>query len=462
MKKHIRFAIWAVSGLASVTPSAGAFAEQMSPATMPVQASAPALVRQGIDMLPSGPALAHLAAKRRQGGSGKHFDASAAAAENPLYAGLVASLVRYREKWGRLPQVDIPSGPALRPGQTGQSVSLLRRRLGLPASNRFDAALASAVRDYKRTHGLADTTLVDTATVASLNLGAAYYERLILLNLERARAIPIASTGRFILVDAAAARLWLYTDGEARDSMKVIVGTTASQTPMLATTIRSIEINPYWNVPPDLVTKLIAPHVLQDGIGYLQAQRYDVLSDWSAAATVVDPTTIDWKAVAEGNRILRVRQRPGETNFMGELKFVTQNELGIFLHDTPNKALFSEDDRQLSNGCVRVEDARRLAHWLIGEVPVVPSRDKDESVPLVEPMPVYITYLTAFPGGTGGDVVFREDRYQRDATAMANLFSDEASRSVAVRDEKIVAGGDDALVHTAAMTYDVTQASAQP
>lgn len=337
-----------------------------------------------------------------------------------IYTQLQDALYDYRHRWGSLPQTRISAGPTMRPGQSGARIALLRERLGLGEGDHFDAELGSAVRAYRSDHGLGDSALVDASTLASLNRGAEHYEKLILLNMERARALPVNSD-RYILVDAAAARLWLYENGRARDSMKVVVGGVASPTPMMSTLIRAAEINPYWNVPPDLVQRLIAPRVVKEGIKYLSGQQYEVLSDWSNEAELVDPGTVDWKAVAEGRANVRVRQRPGPANAMGDIKFMIRNDFGVYLHDTPSKDLFAKEQRWLSNGCVRVEDAKRLAQWLFGETPKAISGHAGELVPLDQPVPVYITYLTAAPG-SGGAVAFRSDPYGRDASAMAYMF----------------------------------------
>lgn len=340
---------------------------------------------------------------------------------HPLYTELRRSLVRYRQRWSGLPQVRIPEGPALRQGSEGERVGLLRQRLGVGEGTRFDTALAKAVRAYQRAHGLADDGEAGAETIASLNRGAEHHEKLILVNLERAGQLPSDGHGKYILVDAAAARLWLYEDGEAKDSMRVIVGSKAQATPMLAAAIRYAEVNPYWNVPPDLVTRLIAPRVIEHGTQYLRDRRYELLSGWNDGAVPLDPATVDWQAVAAGDQDLRVRQLPGANNSMGKIKFMMPNSYGIYLHDTPNKALFADDERWISNGCVRVEDARRLAAWLFGDMPEPSDPDREERVPLHEPVPVYITYLTAAPGADG-EVEFRPDRYDRDRPVMARMF----------------------------------------
>jgi murein L,D-transpeptidase YcbB/YkuD len=236
--------------------------------------------------------------------------------------------------------------------------------------------------------------------------------RLIRLNMERARALPADPGRRYLLVDAAAARLFMYEDGRVVDSMKVIVGKETEQTPMMAGLIRFAMTNPFWNIPPDLVRLRVAPGYLKGGAKFMRAKGYQVTSDWSDDAKVVPPTKVDWKAVASGAKELPVRQLPGRDNAMGRMKFMFPNDLGIYLHDTPDKKLFAAADRRFSSGCVRVEDAPRLASWLFGKPLVVKAGGTEKRVDLPEPVPVFITYLTAAPQGQ--TIAFREDSYGRD------------------------------------------------
>lgn len=340
-------------------------------------------------------------------------------AANPLYTQLRRGLVRYRLSWGALPEVDIPAGPVLRPGAQGDRVALLRQRLGLAAGAGYDQEAAAAVRRFQQAHGIRPDGIAGAETIAALNRGAAYYERLLLINLERASRLPAATQGgRYIVVDAGGAEIFLFEDGVIKDRMRAIVGKKDSATPMMAAMIRYASVNPYWNIPVDLAQTLIAPRVLASGLSHLREGRYEVLADWSDDADVVDPARIDWKAVADGSEEIRMRQLPGRGNSMGDIKFMMPNEFGIYLHDTPDKALFRADDRWISNGCVRVEDAHRLARWLFGSMPKGRDPNAEEDVELAEPVPVFITYLTA--GATSSGVSFREDRYGRDAVLLAS------------------------------------------
>jgi murein L,D-transpeptidase YcbB/YkuD len=215
----------------------------------------------------------------------------------------------------------------------------------------------------------------------------------LLANLDRARSIP--SKGRFLLVDAGKQLLSLYEDGRPVDSMKVIVGTEQLPTPLISSIMYYVTYNPYWHAPDHLVRKTIAPTVLRQGLGYLKSHGYHVIEEWSETPKVLDPSTVDWKGAAAGSAHLLVQQDPGPLNSMGKLKFPFPNPEDIYLHDTPNKALFAKEVRFLSNGCVRVEDAQRLGRWVLGQDPQAPGSDPELRVQLPKGVPIVLTYLTA-------------------------------------------------------------------
>jgi murein L,D-transpeptidase YcbB/YkuD len=239
-----------------------------------------------------------------------------------------------------------------------------------------------------------------------------------MLNLERAVALPAGSL-RYVDVNAAAQRLFMYENGELVDSMRVVVGKPKHATPMMNAFIRAAALNPYWNVPPDLAAERIAPHVVKRGVRYLTENRYELLSDWSDNATVIDPSTVDWKAVADGRVEVRIRQLPGPHNALGAMKFVFPNREGIFLHDTPERELLSEASRLYSGGCIRLEDAPRFARWLFGRDLHKQGDAPEQIVGIPTLVPLYITYLTAVPSGSS--VAYYDDVYGRDAAQLAAL-----------------------------------------
>jgi murein L,D-transpeptidase YcbB/YkuD len=235
--------------------------------------------------------------------------------------------------------------------------------------------------------------LRDTAWAEAQSSGNLTPDPRLLANLDRVRSLP--ASGRFLLVDSGSSTLTFYQDGQPVDSMKVITGTKDLPTPLIASVMYYITYNPYWHAPDHLVRKTIAPTVLRQGMSYLKTRGYHVIDAWSDSANVIDPTTVDWKAAASGSLHLRIRQDPGPLNSMGNLKFPFPNPEDIYLHDTPSKALFAKEQRNLSNGCVRVEDAKRLGRWLLGQDPVAPGTAAETQVQVPRGMPIYLTYITA-------------------------------------------------------------------
>ncbi|HZF42848.1 MAG TPA: L,D-transpeptidase family protein [Sphingomonadaceae bacterium] len=331
---------------------------------------------------------------------------------NPIYADLRRGLASSRASRTGRAGITVPATTTLRPGSSGASVWYLRQRLALPAGGAYDRAVAAAVAEFQEARGLPVDGVAGPRTILALNEASPDRDGLVRLNMERARVLPADPGRRYILVDAAGARLWMYENGRVQDSMKVVVGKPGEATPMLAGLMHYAIVNPYWNVPPDLARTKVAPGVLAKGVGFLKSMRYEVLSDWTEKATVLDPKTVDWRAVAAGRSEVRVRQLPGKGNSMGRMKFMMPNDLGIYLHDTPDRHLFADANRYFSSGCVRLEDAPRLAKWLFGKPLTAASKDPEQRVDLPEPVPVYITYLTAAPTAQG--LAFRNDIYGRD------------------------------------------------
>jgi murein L,D-transpeptidase YcbB/YkuD len=220
--------------------------------------------------------------------------------------------------------------------------------------------------------------------------------RILMVNLDRARALP-AGSGRHILVDAAGARLYMYDGRRMVDSMRVVVGKASEPTPMMAGLIRFAMVNPYWNIPPDLVRSRVAANVLDKGALLSRDQAL------SAAVRLVGrsrrPEAVGGRLEGGRQRIARIARSPASRRGQcdGRMKFMFPNELGVYLHDTPEKGLLNEEVRNFSSGCVRLEDARRLAKWLFGKPLTTKSKKAEQQVDLPTPVPVYITYLTAAP-----------------------------------------------------------------
>jgi murein L,D-transpeptidase YcbB/YkuD len=381
----------------------------------------PPAIEQGVDMIYIDEALVPRAVHDRGFLAGMSNAAWSTApvdlftSVNPIYTDLRRGLVKYEQSWGSLPQIAIPTGPTLKSGSTGERVAMLRTRLGLPDGDNYDSALAARVKDFQAVHGLVDDGIAGAGTIAALNRGSDYYEKLIIINMERAKRLPAPEEqAKYVIVDSGDARLSMWENGRKVDEMKIIVGKAETATPMMAAYIRYASVNPYWNVPPELVRNLIGPRIVKQGISYLTDREYQVMTDYSEDAKLIDPETVDWQAVVDGREEVRLRRLPSPANSMGMMKFMLPNYFGIYLHDSPEKEHFTKNELWISNGCVRVEDYKRLAKFLFdGSVPRGDDPKVEKEVDLPQPVPVYMTYLTVQPTADG--VQFLEDHYGRDA-----------------------------------------------
>jgi murein L,D-transpeptidase YcbB/YkuD len=337
------------------------------------------LQRAPFDGFLEGPQLAsQVQAAAAQASTGKPDDI--AAAERVLSSAWVQYVQTIKK-----PTVGmIYAYPVLQP-QGARADQILLTAAAAPSLAAYLASTSDVNPIYKR--------LRDTAWAEAQSSGKLTPDPRLLANLDRVRSLP--SKGRFLLVDSGSSTLTLYQDGLPADSMKVITGTNELPTPLIASIMYYITYNPYWHAPDHLVRKTIAPNVLHLGMSYFKSHGYHVIEDWSEHPTTIDPTTVDWKAAAAGTLHLKIQQDPGPLNSMGILKFPFPNPQDIYLHDTPDHAKFALSNRNLSNGCVRVEDARRLGRWLLGHEPVSPGDAPELRVQLPQQIPIYLTYVTA-------------------------------------------------------------------
>jgi murein L,D-transpeptidase YcbB/YkuD len=386
----------------------------------------PSNIKQGIDFVYVDPDLSNIAHRHQKPRNwlARLFKGDNRNAPNPIFSQLAAGLDQYRSTWGSLPQVKIPAGPTLKLGATGKRVALLRTRLGLAPGDGFDQALLQRVEEYQRVHGLGPVDgIVGKGTLASLNLGAGWYEKRIAINMERAWRLPATRAfDRYIVVDSGDAEAYLFDRDRVADSMRVVVGMPKTKTPMMAVIMRDAKVHPYWIVPPELIRTLSAKRFGEQGLSYLDSFHYEVLANWSPGAPAIDPGKVPWKQIGSGKvqPTVLVRQLPGPWNSMGDMKFEMPNDYGIYMHDTPHKELFAEDDRHLSNGCIRLADYRRFAGWVFGRMPQATGA-REEQFQLPRPVPVYMTYLTVQPDGYGG-LTFLPDVYGWDSLAMPQMF----------------------------------------
>lgn len=184
----------------------------------------------------------------------------------------------------------------------------------------------------------------------------------IMVNMERSRWKQNFDASDMVYVNIPAFHLDVFKDGKSVMNMKVVVGSLGHETPVLESKIHSVQVNPVWNIPKSIAGKEILKHVQADRF-YLVNSGIDVLED---GKVVEDSENIDWSAFSQDNLPYRFRQRPGDENALGKIKFLFKNNSSVYLHDTPSQAAFGKENRALSHGCVRVAEPLKLAQALFG------------------------------------------------------------------------------------------------
>jgi hypothetical protein len=252
--------------------------------------------------------------------------------------------------------------------------------------------------------------------------------------------VNIPGTGKFILVNSAEQRLHMYENGQSVGSMKVVVGDKDKlglPTPIIASTMHYAIANPYWHVPPHIIRRM-APNIAKAPEAYMKSHGYEVISDFSKAPSILPASSVNWKAVAAGTEKVIMRQKPNGENSMGRMKFPFPNREGIFLHDTPRREHFAKANRAISNGCIRVEDYRKLANWVFGRDVAAVGSDPEQHLSAPRGVPVYVTYLTMVPDPTG--MARFADRYGWDRPGVMAGGMD-AGIGVGSANRDAVAGG---------------------
>jgi murein L,D-transpeptidase YcbB/YkuD len=344
------------------------------------------------------------------------------------YRRLREALQRYRQIAQRGGWRPPPPGPKLEPGDAHPQVALLRERLraegdlsglSLASARMYDAALVAAVRRFQRRHGLTADGIVGPRTRAALAVPVEERIAQIRRGLERWRWLPRDLGGHYILVNSAGFELTVIERERTVLGMRVIVGTPDQATPSFTATLRTLTINPYWNVPARIARDALLPRQ-QRNPGYLSARGFRVY-DLRNGNREIDPARINWSRVNGDSFAFRLRQEPGPKNSMGRLAFAFPNPYDVFLHNTPETWLFARDTRTFSEGCVRIENAMALAlhtlrkspEWSEARIQEEIDALRQQSLVLPEPIPVHVLYLTSWVDDDGL-VHFREDVYRRE------------------------------------------------
>lgn len=354
-----------------------------------------------------------------------------------IAASLVPAIPEYRSLRGKIAeyrQIDflggwrrIPSGPSLKEGMRDRRLSLIRQRLFLSGDLRNESNVATmygatdvaAVKRFQRRHGLEADGVLGDKTRKLMNVSVEDKIVNMEANLERYRWLPRTLPDRRIEVNIADFHLDFFDDSQKRVGMPVIVGSTYRKTPVFSALMTYIDFSPSWHVPPTIFKEDLLPKIKKDP-DYIRRNGYELVS-WDGAE-IFDSTAIDWQRISSRSVPGFLRKKPGPYNPLGRVKFMFPNPFAIYLHDTPNKSLFSKKDRTLSSGCIRVEQPVKLAKsllsseygWNTRKIRAAMGRtDSSQRVVLSDPVEVFILYKTAWVD-VNGELQFRKDIYGRD------------------------------------------------
>jgi len=351
---------------------------------------------------------------------------------DPEYGALRTALAQYRDMEARGGWGMVPLGDVLKPGMSDARIPALRARLAVtdaagPAmgdAEAYDDALVAAVERFQQRHGLEPDGAVGPATLVALNVPVGERIRSIELAMERWRWMPRELGARYVMVNIAGFDLKRVEGGAVAERMPVVVGKPYSRTPVFSDAIRYLEFNPYWTVPTGIAIKEELPKLVSNPSG-LASQGFEAV----AGGQSYDLRAIDWSRYGAGNFPFQLRQKPGANNALGRVKFMFPNSHDVYLHDTPSRSLFGRAERAFSHGCIRVSRPLELADavlrdsgvagWDGTRIDAVVGSDKNTVVTLSNPLPIHITYLTAWV--EDGVVNFRKDIYEHDTKLVAAL-----------------------------------------
>jgi L,D-transpeptidase YcbB len=347
----------------------------------------------------------------------KHKDDKYFEDVNAPYKGLKDQLAKYYNitKAGGWPQVTATK-KALKRGVSDPAIPIIKKRLeitgelfGKDSSAIFNDTLENAVRTFQVSMGYKPDGVITSQLVKDMNVPATERLKQILVNMGRMRWMPTEPNGRLIIVNIPEFVLHLYENKKKAWDMNVVVGKEGHNTTMFTGDLNQIVFSPYWNVPPSIVQKEILPK-LASNPGYLASQNME-------------------QTGTDENGVPKIRQLPGDQNSLGKVKFLFPNSFNIYFHDTNAKSLFEKDKRAFSHGCIRLAEPEKMAQYLLRDQPEWTTEKIEEAmnsgheqyVKLKNPVPVIITYYTAWVDDNG-QLNFRDDIYSHDEDLGSKMF----------------------------------------
>lgn len=347
----------------------------------------------------------------------KHKDDKYFEDVNASYRALKDQLAKYYQinKNGGWPQISA-SKKTYKKGVSAPEIAVIKKRLAISGdmaaadtSTVFTDTLEMGVKSFQERHGLTPTGVINEALVKEMNVPARERLEHILMNMERMRWLSIEPQGNLIIVNIPEFVMHVYEGKKKAFDMNVVVGKEGHNTMMFNGDLNQVVFSPYWNVPPSIVRNEILPAMNRNS-GYLAKENMEITGNEDGLPVV--------------------RQRPGKGNALGKVKFLFPNSFNIYFHDTPSKSLFQKDKRAYSHGCIRLAEPEKMANYILRNEPEWTSdkineamnSGKEKFVKVKEPIPVVITYYTAWVDEQGR-VNFREDIYGHDEKLLTKMFN---------------------------------------
>jgi L,D-transpeptidase YcbB len=363
----------------------------------------------------------------------QRFDTAPAASRMPKTQTPILSTQTLQSTEGALQQYiqieqaggwpSIPEGPVLKLGTKSPAVRVLRERLAisgdLPTNagnpDVFDSYVDGAVKRFQARHGLIVNGAVGPDSRAALNVPASVRRHQMETSLGRLATLTKKIDPRFVMVNIPAAQIEAVSSDQVELRHTAVVGKADRASPELAVRISEVNFNPYWTVPASIIRKDLIPKMQQEP-DYLTKNKIRIFTQ---KGDELQPEQVNWNS----NEAMSYRftQDPGELNSMGSIRLNMPNKDGVYMHDTPSKGLFGENNRFHSSGCVRVQNVRELVDWLLRDTPGWDRPQIDQAIrgggridaKLRQPVPVHWVYITAW-ADADGVVQFRDDIYNLD------------------------------------------------
>jgi murein L,D-transpeptidase YcbB/YkuD len=349
------------------------------------------------------------------------------APQTPRYDRLLEMYNEYRRIAAQGGWTRVPEGATLKPGDTDPRVETLAVRLvemgdledGAHTGTVYDGAIVEAVTRFQYRHGIDRDGVVGPATLAAINVPIEDRIASLRINLERRRWMPADFGAFYIFVNLADQFLKVVEQRGDREKTiheaLLVVGQPFHRTPVFTQEMKYVVFNPFWNVPRSIAVNEYLPE-LKANPGALQSRHIRILSGGGE----ISPYSVNWASYSKNNFPFSLRQDPGAWNALGRIKFMFPNEFSVYIHDTPSRSLFERSSRAFSHGCMRVQYPDQLAEVLLGRqgwdrarIDAAFANSEKLVVGLQEPIPVHITYLTAWVN-KDMSVHFRADIYDRD------------------------------------------------